>query len=397
MSVSFASDSNRVSPGARTRSEWWSGEIELMDRLEALREGANLAVAQEITLPDLEWAAPARSAEAVSILTHACVERLRDTPGHDVTRARRLCDLILQLQQLAMDFYLHQTAMRSRRLADCAAGLGRLRGMPSSAALIEGACEELVARCGFHRAVISKLENGSWKPLILHNRDDNKETRSWFSDWVNQSVPLAATAPEAEMVSRRRPSIVYDTANAPVYRPLIVQAGRSRSYVLAPLIHGKDVIGFLHTDHHPLPRRVDEADRDVLWAFADGFAHIYERAVLMERLQVHRNSVRELFFGAVDRIDDLCGADLDVSQFGECSDSAGTDARSSGPVSRPAVELSEREAEVFDLMITGASNQDIADRLVITEGTVKSHVKHILRKYGAVNRAQAIAWALSER
>ena len=58
------------------------------------------------------------------------------------------------------------------------------------------------------------------------------------------------------------------------------------------------------------------------------------------------------------------------------------------------VELTEREAEVFELMVTGASNQDIADRLVITEGTVKSHVKHILRKYGAVNRAQAIAWAL---
>nr|WP_239005033.1 helix-turn-helix transcriptional regulator [Mycolicibacterium sp. CBMA 360] len=47
-------------------------------------------------------------------------------------------------------------------------------------------------------------------------------------------------------------------------------------------------------------------------------------------------------------------------------------------------------------MVTGASNQEIADQLVITEGTVKSHVKHILRKYGAANRAQAIAWALTE-
>lgn len=60
------------------------------------------------------------------------------------------------------------------------------------------------------------------------------------------------------------------------------------------------------------------------------------------------------------------------------------------------VELTERETEVFDLMVTGASNHTIADRLVITEGTVKSHVKHILRKYGAVNRAQATAWALRD-
>ncbi|OSC32265.1 helix-turn-helix transcriptional regulator [Mycobacterium vulneris] len=398
MSVSFARESNRISPGGRTRTEWWSTELELIDRLTALRDRANATLGRDIALPTLECAAPARSAEAVSILTHACIERLRDTPGHEVTGARQLCDLVLQLQQLAMDLYLHQTAMRSRRLADCAAGLSRLRGVPSSTALMEGACEELVARCGFHRAVISKLENRSWKPLILHNRDDNSAPRSWFSEWANQRVPLSATAPEAELVSRRRPSMVYDTADAPVYRPLIVQAGQSRSYVLAPLVHGEEVIGFLHTDHHPLPRRVDEADRDVLWAFADGFTHIYDRAVLMERLQVHRNSVRELFFGTVDRIDDLCGAGLDVSQFGGHSDTAaGKTTALSGPVSRPAVELSEREAEVFDLMVTGASNQEIADRLVITEGTVKSHVKHILRKYGAVNRAQAIAWALSER
>lgn len=58
------------------------------------------------------------------------------------------------------------------------------------------------------------------------------------------------------------------------------------------------------------------------------------------------------------------------------------------------MELTERESEVLRLMVTGASNHEIAEQLVITEGTVKSHVKHILRKYGAVNRAQAIAWAL---
>src|ERR1700727_1781379 len=253
MSVSFAGESNRISPSGRARLEWWSGEMELIKRLAVLREQANAAVGQDIPLPALEWAAPARSAEAVSILTHACIKGLRDTPGHEVAGARRLCDLIMQLQLLAMDFYLYQTAMRGRRLADCAAGLSRLRGVPSSTALMDGACEELVARCGFHRAVISKLESRSWKPLILHNRDDTTATRSWFSDWVNQSVPLSATAPEAEMVSRRRPSMVYDTADAPVYRPLIVQAGQSRSYVVAPLIHDDEVIGFLHTDHHPLP------------------------------------------------------------------------------------------------------------------------------------------------
>jgi DNA-binding CsgD family transcriptional regulator len=255
-----------------------------------------------------------------------------------------------------------------------------------------------VVRCGFHRAVVSKLEARSWKPLILHNRDDTTATRSWFSDWANQSVPLSVTAPEAEMVSRRRPSIVYDTDNAPVYRPLIVQAGHSHSYVVAPLIHGEDVIGFLHTDHYPMPRRVDESDRDVLWAFTDGFTHIYERAVLVERLRAYSDNVRDLFFGAVERIDDLCDAGLEASRFADDVNGGALPhgETSPGSVMLGAVELTEREGEVFALMITGASNQEIVDALVITEGTVKSHVKHILRKYGAVNRAQAIAWALSQ-
>jgi DNA-binding CsgD family transcriptional regulator len=239
--------------------------------------------------------------------------------------------------------------------------------------------------------VLSKVERRSWKPLILRNLGESAPP-PWFSEWINQPVPLTDTAPEAQILSRRRPSLVYDTSNAPVYRPLIVAAGQSRSYVVAPLILGSEVIGFLHTDHHPLPRRVDESDRDVLWAFADGFSHIHERAVLLERLRAQRESVRELFFGAVDRIDELCESGVESARMAEDIDTGPGVGRGSG-----AVELTEREAEVFALMATGATNQAIADRLVITEGTVKSHVKHILRKYGAINRAQAIAWSLRDR
>ena len=42
-------------------------------------------------------------------------------------------------------------------------------------------------------------------------------------------------------------------------------------------------------------------------------------------------------------------------------------------------------------MATGATNNRIAEQLVITDGTVKSHVKRILRKLRAANRAEAIA------
>ncbi|MSP14918.1 MAG: response regulator transcription factor [Chloroflexi bacterium] len=51
--------------------------------------------------------------------------------------------------------------------------------------------------------------------------------------------------------------------------------------------------------------------------------------------------------------------------------------------------LSDREREVLVLLAQGASNRVIADRLVITEGTVKNHVSNLLAKLQAQNRTQA--------
>ena len=58
----------------------------------------------------------------------------------------------------------------------------------------------------------------------------------------------------------------------------------------------------------------------------------------------------------------------------------------------PLIErLSEREVEVLQLMASGASNQEIAESLVIAITTAKKHVSNIIRKLGADNRTQAAA------
>jgi LuxR family maltose regulon positive regulatory protein len=59
----------------------------------------------------------------------------------------------------------------------------------------------------------------------------------------------------------------------------------------------------------------------------------------------------------------------------------------------PTERLSERELEVLRLVARGASNHAIAQQLVITVGTVKSHMNHILEKLGAHNRTEAVARA----
>jgi DNA-binding NarL/FixJ family response regulator len=59
------------------------------------------------------------------------------------------------------------------------------------------------------------------------------------------------------------------------------------------------------------------------------------------------------------------------------------------PQESPLDALSEREREVLVLLAQGASNRDIAEKLYITEGTVKNHVSNILAKLQAENRTRA--------
>ena len=62
---------------------------------------------------------------------------------------------------------------------------------------------------------------------------------------------------------------------------------------------------------------------------------------------------------------------------------------------RPSIvePLSDREIEVLRLIAIGASNQEIAEKLVVAVNTVKRHVSHIFDKLQVTNRTQAVAKA----
>ncbi|MBI4213326.1 MAG: response regulator transcription factor [Chloroflexi bacterium] len=59
-----------------------------------------------------------------------------------------------------------------------------------------------------------------------------------------------------------------------------------------------------------------------------------------------------------------------------------------------AVDLTARETEVLRLLGTGATNREIAERLVLTDGTVKNYISAILSKTGLHDRTQAALYAV---
>ncbi|MFG0213169.1 response regulator [Brevibacillus porteri] len=60
------------------------------------------------------------------------------------------------------------------------------------------------------------------------------------------------------------------------------------------------------------------------------------------------------------------------------------------------IAFTEREQEIFQLIVENLSNQEIAGQLYISEATVKTHVSSILRKTGQPNRSQAVLYALKK-
>lgn len=310
-----------------------------------------------------------------------------------VAAVGRLADLIGARETAAEE----RLRRRLDTLAAVHGALARLRELRSVEAIIARAPAEACAACGFDRAVVYRLHGAELIAESFHVEGHPEIAARLLEFSRDLPLQLDRESHEREMIRRRRPMCVHDAMTSPhAFHPQ-AEVYDTHSYVAAPILPAGRVIGFVHADHRLKPRRVDEFDRDALWAFAEGLGFAIERARLTERLRGQGAELQRLLRRAEAVVGEYLDAEVELVQAGDEDTAATRTAEAllassgAGEAPTPAASLSPREREVLALLAGGASNHQIAAQLVISDETAKTHVKRILRKLGVANRVEAAA------
>lgn len=245
---------------------------------------------------------------------------------------------------------------------------------------------------GFDRAMISSVTDGQWVPVAGHIERDP----AWASQIVaaGQEHPevIDAALPEAEMLRRLRPILVDDARRLPRRYATIIDISKGQRYIAAPIISCRTVIGFVHADAFYRSRRFTNADIRLLGLFGEFVGATMSRLMMLDELR----ALHAQADGITSRITELerswSGRTYRHPSLSRGSFDAGAQHRPDR--AKAASVLTRRELEVLELVANGATNARIARALTISEGTVKGHMKHIFRKLGTANRAEAVSYWL---
>jgi DNA-binding CsgD family transcriptional regulator len=308
-------------------------------------------------------------------------------PDHDVAA------LMLRLELAHLSVKNSIVAAHSDNVCGAREAVNALRRAVSSAALAERAPVE-AHRMGFTRVLFSWIRHGIWFACSASAGADEELAQAMVSVGLANPRRLSGPLPESEMVRRGMPILVCDAqSNAHVHTELVA-ATKTTAYVAAPVLSWGKPIALVHADRDSDECGVQRFDRDVLGMFAEGLGVAFERNLMVDRLQAMRQAaddhlraantladeftleVMDIVEPAAQPVQHLLGVEPPESMAGRC-DRHGS--------------LTAREAEVLRGLAAGKTNAQIALSLFVTEGTIKSHVKHILRKLSASNRTEAVA------
>lgn len=300
-----------------------------------------------------------------------------------------LAELNTQWHEIQQDLLAEQVKM----MGGVREALHRLRGAETMPQVIERAAVEICRSCGVDRCVLMSMREGRLMAESVYFAQDPDGQEQWTAYARAHPPAIDPRDPEIELLRRHSAILVSDNSSSRGVGD-ISRAAQSTGYVGAPVMVRGNVIGTLFADRTFTAATVDTVARDVVGLFTEGLNFALERTLLLDRMREQIGKVREMMAEANMTLDDMYAAGMSIRRDAVTGD---VDIVGRGPVmpSNDAYRLmgllTRREIEVVELMARGASNADIANELVIAEGTVKSHVKHVLRKLRAANRAQAVS------
>jgi DNA-binding CsgD family transcriptional regulator len=333
-------------------------------------------VADEID--DVEHALAAALAARLAQLTK---------PGRSAVRLAREAN---ELNELACELASVVVGARLRAVERVQAASGRLAERGPVSEIVDRAASEACTAADLDRVIISRVDDGWLRAEAAHVRGDPIGTLETLRRAQATPVCLAYPLVEAEVLRRRRPHLVTEVHVDDIPRHAYAATMGWTTYVATPIVLEARVIGFFHGDRVSSGRPLQALDRDALWQFAGAFADIFERAVLHWRLRIQRQEVRQVASWAEARTGELSDGAIDLALDRPASqDERIMPSQASAGVLGDV--LTRRELDVLEHMARGGTNADIARALVVAEGTVKFHVKNILRKLRVANRAAAIS------
>ncbi len=255
----------------------------------------------------------------------------------------------------------------------------RLGEVGSAQGILDRAAEELGAGSQFDRVLIGEVVDSALLPRSIWVREGEADAKLTLERLRRSPIELRYPLIEDEVARAQRVElVVVPDARARAAAPLREALGWD-SYVVAALTVRGATVGLLHADASG--RGLDSLDVEVASRYTEALAGVFERAVLRDTLRLHRHELQSAVQWMSDRLGRLAS---DAAELG-----GGTLMGQADPDLVDA--LTPREREVLRLLARGKTNLAIAQLLVVREGTVKYHVKNILRKLGATSRADAVS------
>ncbi len=294
----------------------------------------------------------------------------------DAAGAERVLAELVALEREIVEAAYVRRADALERVADAVRRLGEV-GAPQG--ILERAADELGTSSDFERVVLGEVRGAELHPRAVWSRHDPAAAAAALEQLGRAPIRLEYPSVEDEVARRQRTEIVR--ARAPRSRAArrLAEVLDWDGYVVTALVVQGQTVGLLHADTTSDGHAPDALDAEVLSRYAEGLTGVFERAVLREMLQLHHHELRTAVEWMSGRLGQIAAPGAEVGAAGPLGESAATDA------------LTPRELDVLRLLARGQTNLQIAHQLVVREGTIKYHVKNILRKMGATSRADAVS------